>query len=322
MTAAPQTVKAADNGDFPAALESAARQTEAALDTIIGASVAARLDEPAIARLTDAMRHAVFGGGKRLRPFLVLTAADICADICAGDAAVTRERARRVAAALELVHCYSLVHDDLPAMDDDDLRRGQPTVHRKFDEATAILAGDALLTLAFEALADSATHPDGGVTSALVAGLARASGAAGMVGGQALDLAAAGIDQPGEAFVRRVQALKTGALIAFACDAGAIVAGADAAARAALRTYGEHLGALFQITDDLLDAEGDAQAVGKAVGKDAGQGKATFVALLGVAGARSEAGQRHQLAVDSLDLFGQKADLLRAAADFVLHRQA
>jgi farnesyl diphosphate synthase len=272
---------------------------------------------PAI-RLWEAMRHAVLAGGKRLRPFLVLTAAEICA----AEGAVTRARSRRVAAALELVHCYSLVHDDLPAMDDDDLRRGKPTVHRKFDEATAILAGDALLTLAFEVLADDATHPDGAVRAALVSGLAKAAGASGMVAGQALDLAAAGIDAPSAGFVRRLQALKTGALIRWGCEAGAVVAGAETARVAALRSYGEHLGALFQITDDLLDVEGDRAAVGKAVGKDAGQGKATFVALLGVEGARAEARERHRMALESLDLFGIRADLMRRAADFVLQRRA
>ena len=311
------------SGDpFAAALDAAARETDATLAAILDAGAAAvdTADPEAAggARLWQAMRYALFAGGKRLRPFLVLTAADVCA----GDAAAVRTGARRAAAALELVHCYSLVHDDLPAMDDDDLRRGQPTTHRKFGEATAILAGDALLTLAFEVLADPATYADAAVRCALVAGLARGAGAGGMVAGQALDLAAAGLAAPSAAYVRRVQALKTGALIAFSCEAGARVAGAGDAAVAALRRYGDHLGALFQITDDLLDVEGDAAAVGKAVGKDAGQGKATFVGLLGVDGARKEARQRHEAALESLDLFGKRAELLSAAADFVLHRKA
>ena len=307
---------------FAGALGAAAQATDATLAALIDAGAAGfpRGDAEAAGavRLWDAMRYALFAGGKRLRPFLVLAAADVCAT----DPASVRPGALRVAAALELVHCYSLVHDDLPAMDDDDLRRGQPTVHRKFDEATAILAGDALLTLAFEVLADAATHTDGAVRAALVAGLAKGAGAAGMVAGQALDLAAADIADPSAGFVRRVQALKTGALIAFACEAGARIAGADAAAIAALGAYGDHLGALFQITDDLLDVEGDAAAVGKALGKDADQGKATFVALLGVDGARREARDRHGMALESLDLFGKKAELLGAAADFVLHRRA
>jgi farnesyl diphosphate synthase len=305
---------------FADALAAAGSATDAALARILDAGSAGFPcddgEAAGAARLWAAMRHALFAGGKRLRPFLVLTAADICA----ADPVSVRPGALRVAAALELVHCYSLVHDDLPAMDDDDLRRGQPTVHRKFDEATAILAGDALLTLAFEVLADPATHADGAVRTTLVAGLAKGAGAAGMVAGQALDLAAADIASPSAGFVRRVQALKTGALIAFACEAGARVAGADGEAVAALGAYGRHLGALFQITDDLLDVEGDAAAVGKAVGKDAEQGKATFVALLGVDGAREEARERHRMALESLDLFGNKAELLHAAADFVLHR--
>lgn len=311
-----------DSDPFANALDAAAQATDAALTTILDGGMAdfAQHDpeQAGAVRLWEAMRYALFAGGKRLRPFLVVTAADICAV----DRSATQPQALRVAAALELVHCYSLVHDDLPAMDDDDLRRGQPTVHRKFDEATAILAGDAMLTLAFDVLADPATHGDGAVRATLVAGLARGAGAAGMVAGQALDLAAADIDTPTAGFVRHVQALKTGALITFACEAGARIAGADVDNIKALRAYGDHLGALFQITDDLLDVEGDAVTVGKAVGKDAEQGKATFVALLGLDGARKEARERHGMALEFLDLFGKKADLLRAAADFVLHRQA
>lgn len=314
--------ESAEAGGFSAALDAAARATDTTLATIIDTGAAVYADDnpegAAAARLWAAMRYALFAGGKRLRPFLVLTAADICAD----DPVAIRACALRAAAALELVHCYSLVHDDLPAMDDDDLRRGQPTVHRQFDEATAILAGDALQTLAFEVLADPATHADPAVRAALVAGLARGAGAAGMVAGQVLDLAAADIAAPGAGFVRNIQALKTGALIRFACEAGGCIAGTDDSRIAALRGYGDHLGALFQITDDLLDVEGDEAAVGKAVGKDADQGKATFVALLGLDGARKEARERHQMALEFLDLFGKKAELLRAAADFVLHRQA
>ncbi len=256
-------------------------------------------------RLAAAMRYAALAGGKRLRPFFVLESAAMF------DA--PREGLARVAAAIECIHSYSLVHDDLPAMDDDDLRRGQPTVHRAFDEATAILAGDALLTLAFEVLADPATHPDAGVRVALVAGLARHAGAAGMVGGQELDLAAER-EPPGAEGIGRLQRMKTGALFGFACEAGACHAGADDAGIAALAAFGVGYGAAFQMADDLIDATGDTASAGKRTGKDADRGKATFVALDGVDGARRRLEEAVDDAVRHLAPFGDRADILIAAA--------
>ena len=269
--------------------------------------------DPAAPGLWQAMRYAALGGGKRLRPFFVLQSARIFG--------VSGEPALRAAAAVEMIHAYSLAHDDLPAMDDDDLRRGQPTVHRQFDEATAILAGDALQTLAFEVLSGPATHPAGDVRADLVAVLAQASGAAGMAGGQMLDLNAADTGWDAAA-VRHLQSMKTAALFAGACEMGAILGEAPADQRAALRAFGLNFGLAFQITDDLLDTTGDAAETGKAVGKDAAQGKATLVALEGVEGARAAAARFCQNAVDSLDLFGDKADLIRDVARTVTDRRS
>lgn len=288
------------------ALRTTAQDVEEVLDKILAA------EEGHEARLFDSMRYATLGGGKRFRPFLVAESAALFS--------VSRTSALRVAAAIELVHCYSLVHDDLPAMDDDDLRRGQPTVHKKFDEATAILAGDALLTLAFEVLADRRTHENGNVRAELVSALAKASGAHGMVGGQMLDLAAESIelDMGG---ITRLQRLKTGALIAFSCEAGAILGRASAEPREALRGYAHDLGLTFQIADDLLDVEGTMEETGKAVGKDAAAGKATFVSILGVERARAQAKLLAQQAAEHLSVFGELADPLRAAASFVVERR-
>jgi farnesyl diphosphate synthase len=263
-------------------------------------------------RLTEAMRYAVLGGGKRLRPFLVLESARLCG--------MTDEAALNAGAALECIHCYSLVHDDLPAMDDDDMRRGRPTVHKAYDEATAILAGDALLTLAFEILADPVTHPDPAIRSALALGLARASGRAGMAGGQMLDLMAPG-GNPSEADIQRLQAMKTGALILFACEAGAVLADAGPVQRQALRDYGTALGLAFQLADDLLDVNGDAAVVGKAVAKDADAGKATLVGLIGEDAARKRLAEYQGRALSALAPFGAGADMLAAAADFVANRK-
>ncbi len=264
-------------------------------------------------RLMEAMRHGVLNGGKRLRPFLVMeSAALFSAD---GEAAL------RVAAALECVHCYSLIHDDLPAMDDDDLRRGQPTVHKAFDEATAILAGDALLALAFDIIADEATMLPAERRAALVLALARAAGAGGMVGGQMLDLEAERI-RPDEAGIIRLQAMKTGALIRFACEAGAILAGAPAADRERLAEFGSAIGLAFQLADDLLDLTADAHQMGKATGKDAAAGKATLVALHGSNWARGQlqglVDQAHAL----LHPYGDEAVLLKQAAEFVAARNS
>ena len=262
-------------------------------------------------RLFDAMRYTVLGGGKRLRPFLVIAGGEIFD--------LDMAECLRVAAAVEFVHAYSLVHDDLPCMDDDDLRRGQPTVHIKFDEATAVLTGDALLTLAFEILADRATSPDPEVRMGLVAGLARAAGGQGMVGGQMLDLWAE--SHPlNEAGTARMQRLKTGEMIAFAGEAGGILARARPRQRQALRMFAHDLGLAFQITDDLLDVEGSAEQLGKATGKDAAAGKATIVAKLGVEGARDRAALLSRQATAHLDHFGEKANSLRDLCDFVLNR--
>lgn len=262
-------------------------------------------------QLLAAIRHGVLNGGKRLRPFLVVESAALFgAD---GPAAL------RVAAALECVHCYSLVHDDLPAMDDDDLRRGQPTVHKAFDEATAILAGDALLTLAFDILADDRTELPAEARLELVRALARAAGLGGMVGGQALDLAAERI-KPDEAGIVRLQAMKTGALIRFACEAGAIIAGAPASERDRLAEFGSAIGLAFQLADDLLDATSDVAALGKATGKDAAAGKATLVALHGIDWTRAQLVGLVDQASTLLEPFGERADPLRAAAAFVALR--
>jgi farnesyl diphosphate synthase len=265
-------------------------------------------------RLVLAMRHAALAGGKRMRPFLVFESARLFG--------VEGEAPLVVAAALEMIHCYSLVHDDLPAMDNDDMRRGQPTVHRAYDEATAILAGDALLTLAFECIVTAPASP--GRRARLVAALAKASGIDGMVGGQMLDLAAEGRFDAGrrkrqsERAIRRLQALKTGALIAFAVEAGAILAPrASTAERRALRIYGAALGLAFQIRDDLLDIEGMAGKVGKALAKDAAAGKATFVELLGIEGARATLDRTTKEGRDALeDAFGERAGTLVALLEF------
>lgn len=264
-------------------------------------------------RLHEAIRYATLDGGKRLRPFLVMQSASLFG--------VGERSALRTGAALELIHCYSLVHDDLPAMDDDDLRRGKPTVHKEFDEATAILTGDALQPLAFEVLAHPETHSNANVRVDLIAALAHASGAHGMVGGQMIDLQAEtatfNIGQ-----ITRLQRLKTGELIAYACEAGAILGQAPNKAHEALRRYAHDLGLAFQIADDLLDVEGSVEEVGKAVNKDEDAGKATFVSILGVEQARSQANRLVEQAIAHLALFGDKADLLCQAAKFVVERKS
>jgi farnesyl diphosphate synthase len=268
-------------------------------------------------RLTDAMQHAVLGGGKRFRPFLVIESAALFG--LAPDAALD------TAAALECLHCYSLVHDDLPAMDNDDMRRGRPTVHKAFDDWTAILAGDGLLTLAFDILARPTTHADPLVRSNLILALARASGAGGMVGGQAFDLEADKLGlpaTPSPEHIARLQAMKTGALFTFAVEAGAILGNAAPQERSALKTYGDHLGYAFQIADDLLDAEGDAATVGKAVGKDTAAGKATLVSLMGLTAARQALAQTQASAIAALSPFGPRAATLTSAANFVATRQS
>jgi farnesyl diphosphate synthase len=264
-------------------------------------------------RVFEAMRYSALAGGKRIRPFLVVACADLFN--------VSRKCSERVAAAVEMVHTYSLIHDDLPAMDDDDLRRGQPTCHKRFDEATAILAGDALLTLAFEVLADDETHRQSEVRTELVVEMARAIGAKGMVGGQMLDLWAEdhALDMPE---ITRLQRMKTGALIAYACNAGAILGRADQHQRQLLNGYAHDIGLAFQITDDLLDVDGEAAEVGKATHKDAAAGKATFVSLLGAERARDQAHILADQATRHLDVFGEKGKYLRDLAKFVVQRRS
>jgi farnesyl diphosphate synthase len=289
-----------------AGLAAAAGQVEAALDDL--------LPKPGglHARAQEAMRYAVFAGGKRLRPFLVLE--------CAALFGAPSSGALRVAAAIEALHTYSLVHDDLPAMDDDDLRRGKPTVHRQFDEATAILAGDGLLTLAFELLADPATHPDGAVRAELVASLARAAGSEGMIGGQMIDIEAPTL-RLGPDQIIELQAKKTGALFEFSCLAGAILGQARAPERAALVAFARDFGLAFQISDDLIDVEGSAELAGKQVGKDAAQGKATLVSHWGVEPARAEAARLAVRACEALTPFGEGAERLRTLPFHLLDRR-
>ena len=262
-------------------------------------------------KLYDAMRYSALGSGKFIRPYIVRTSALIFG--------VPETRYLRAGAAVEIVHAYSLIQDDLPAMDDDDMRRGRPSCHIAFDDATAILAGDALLTLAFEVLAGADTHPDPQVRSDLVATLAARSGGSGMVGGQMIDLESehAAVDA---ALIARLETMKTGALIAYSSAAGALLGGAGTEAVNALETFGFELGLAFQITDDLLDVEGDEDDVGKKVGKDAEAGKATFVSAFGVDGARHEARRVTDRALSRLDSFGTRADELRSVAEFVLAR--
>lgn len=292
---------------FLHALRACGRKVEGVLDSLLPS------DEGPEGRLAEALRYAALGGGKRVRPFLTLAAAAMFN--------VDERHALRVAAAIEMIHCYSLVHDDLPAMDDDDMRRGRATVHVRFDEATAILVGDALLTRAFEVLCDEQTHPDAAVRIELVGALAKASGASGMVGGQMLDILAGDRDLT-LSEVTRLQRMKTGMLIAAACEAGGILGKATEGARHMLHAYAHDLGLAFQIADDLLDVEGDAETVGKKTGKDAQRGKATFVSALGVERAREQALVLSRQACEHLEVFGQKAELLRKMAGFVVSRRS
>jgi farnesyl diphosphate synthase len=292
--------------DLTAAMVRIAGVVDAALDVLLP------VPEGAEARLADAMRYAALGGGKRLRAFLVLESSTLFA--------VSQTCAARVAASVEMIHAYSLVHDDLPAMDDDDLRRGKPSTHKAFDEATAILAGDALQTRAFEVLAEPDTHSDPQARCELVAALGAAAGARGMAGGQMIDMLAEGESLDGPS-VTRLQALKTGRLIQFSAEAGAILGRAALPQRHLLAAYGRDLGAAFQIADDLLDTEGSTEETGKTAGKDAAAGKATMVAILGVDRARAQAELLARQAASHLDGFGDRAALLRALASFVVKRR-
>ena len=290
-----------------AALSQAAADVEAALEDLLP------LVESAEARLIEAMRYASLGGGKRLRAFLAMETAALFS--------VDRRCAARVGAAIEMLHAYSLVHDDLPAMDDDDLRRGKPSCHRAFDEATAILAGDALQTRAFEVLAEPDTHSNPDARCELVVALARAAGARGMVGGQMIDMLSEGQMLTAEQ-ITRLQALKTGRLIQFSAEAGGIMGRAGMAQRHLLAAYGRDLGAAFQIADDLLDVLGTTEETGKTAGKDAAAGKATLIAVLGAERARDQAEALAAQAAAQLDSFGPKADLLRELAAYVVARRS
>lgn len=292
--------------EFESELITVASRVDALLDSILPQPVGPE------AELLDAMRYASLGGGKRIRPFLVVQSGSIFG--------MDEETMLRIAAAVECVHTYSLVHDDLPCMDDDDMRHGKPSTHLEYDEATAVLVGDALLTFAFEILSDVNAHPDPFVRCDLVARLAASTGFHGMVGGQMIDMAA----EEGEleiAAITRMQRMKTGALIAFAAESGAVAARASHAAIQALNGYAHDLGLAFQITDDILDIEGDSEALGKSVGKDENAGKATFVSIMGLERARTQAGLLAAQAVAHLDLFDEKADLLRALATFAVERK-
>jgi farnesyl diphosphate synthase len=306
-------------GQFQDHLNQIAKDTEGLLDRLLG-TVPAKQELGRPKRLLDSMRYASLGAGKRFRPFLVVESAALFG--------VPGVQALMVGAALECVHCYSLVHDDLPAMDNDALRRGQPTVHKAFDEATAILAGDGLLTLAFDILARPETHPSPAVRVELVAALARASGLGGMAGGQMLDLAAEGrfdggrVQRLGESEIVNLQAMKTGALLSFACRSGGILGEGSEQKRTALEHYGSAVGRAFQIADDLLDVEGDPALVGKSTGKDAEAGKATMVGILGIDGAKARLRALVAEAEVSLAPFGQAAAILIEAAHFVAERDA
>lgn len=306
------TASAAD--EFQARLTAVAEATEHMLDRLLSASPlpGETLRPP---RFLAAMRYASLGGGKRLRPFLMIETARLLG--------VEGDGVLRAAAAVEMVHCYSLVHDDLPALDNDDLRRGRPTTHRAYDEATAILVGDGLLTYAFDVTADPMTDPDPAIRAALVLALARAAGLGNMVGGQVLDLEAEAASKPHTAEeVIQLQSMKTGALLRYAVEAGAIFARADTSAKAALSRYGHAIGAAFQVADDILDVEADEAALGKRAGKDADRNKATLVAALGLEDARARRDRLSQEAVGALESFGEKAKILREAARFAVARKS
>jgi farnesyl diphosphate synthase len=294
--------------DLAQTMADSVRAVDALIDRLL-----AKPDGPE-ARVYEAMRYASLAPGKRLRPFLVLASSYLFG--------VSTRSALQAAVAIEMMHTYSLIHDDLPAMDDSDLRRGRPTCHKAFDEATAILAGDGLLTMAFEVLADPDTHGDPAVRVELVSCLSKAAGAAGMVGGQMIDLLAEHDHTLDIGAITRLQRLKTGALIAFSCEAGAILGKTSIENRKALVAYAHDLGLAFQIADDLLDAEGTTAETGKSVGRDAEAGKATFVSILGLDGAKKQARALVEQAGRHLDPFGEKADLLRQVANFVVERRS
>ncbi len=302
-----EVVTANDAFSLSELMSDTAAQVERAIETLLGHT------GPTDSQLYEAMRHGCLNGGKRMRPFMVMQSSAMFG--------VGEDRAIRVAAAIEFVHSYSLVHDDLPAMDNADLRRGKPTVHKVFDDATAVLAGDGLLTYAFEILSEHETHEDPNVRCQLIKTLACAAGPAGMVGGQMLDLLAEKTPIEDAAAITRLQRMKTGALIAFSCEAGAILGRASPQLRAALRNYAHDLGLAFQIVDDLLDVESTEEETGKPVGRDSDAGKATFVSILGAERAREQADMLAQQAANHLDVFEERAAPLQALARFVVERR-
>ena len=299
--------------DFMKRLDATAADTEALLTRLLSDTpLQGEIERPR--RLMEAMRYSSLNGGKRLRPFLAVESAAVFG--------VSRDAALMVGAALECIHCYSLIHDDLPSMDNSDLRRGRPTAHKKYDDATAILAGDGLLTIAFDIVTRDEVHKDPTVRLLLTRALARAAGVGGMVGGQVMDLAGEGRfgdREPPD--VAKLQQMKTGALLKYGCIAGALLGQAPKDQYDALDTYGHALGEAFQIADDLLDVEGDAAALGKPAGQDAAAGKTTFVTLLGVDGAKARLRDLLKHADAALAPFGAKGDVLRAASRFVAERQ-
>jgi farnesyl diphosphate synthase len=302
------------SADFTKRLDTTADETEALLEKLLSDSpLPDEIARPK--RLMDAMRYSSLGGGKRLRPFLVVESSAVFG--------IPRDAALLAGAALECIHCYSLIHDDLPAMDNSDLRRGRPTLHKTTDDATAILAGDGLLTLAFDIITRDEVHKDPAVRLLLTRALARAAGIGGMVGGQLLDLAGEGrFGDRGPVDVARVQQMKTGALLRFGCIAGALLGQASQKDYQALDAYGRALGEAFQIADDLLDVEGDAAALGKPAGADAALGKTTFVTQLGIDGAKKRVRDLLAKADEALSVFGTRGDVLRAAAHFVADRKS
>jgi len=291
--------------DFSSRLSTVATEMETTLASVLPAP------EGHQSVIMEAMRYGALGGGKRLRPFLLIETARMLGHADKG--------VYIAAAALECLHVYSLVHDDLPCMDDDDLRRGKPTLHKAYNEAIAVLAGDGLLTQAFELLSRTEIHPDPAVRLALISTMAKAGGVRGMIGGQVIDISVSETDRD-EALITELQALKTGALIEYAVTAGATLAGASSKQHVALQNYARDMGLAFQIKDDILDVEGDAKTLGKAVGKDENLGKATFVSILGLEGAREKANILGTRAKRHLEPFGKSAQTLCDTVDFVLHR--
>ena len=294
-----------DSIDFKSHLKAVSEEIEAVLRDILP------LPSGNQKVVMEASRYAALGGGKRLRPFLMVETARMLGSLNKG--------VYIAGAALECMHVYSLVHDDLPCMDNDDFRRGKPTVHKKYNEALAVLTGDNLLTISFEILADSKVHEDPNIRMTLISDLAKAGGAGGMIGGQIIDISKSSVIRD-ETFISQLQKLKTGALIEYAVTAGATMSNASESEKTALKNYARDIGLAFQIKDDILDVEGDAEIIGKSVGKDDALGKVTFVSILGLENARLKASQLGKSAVAHLAPFGKKAEILSKTVDFILNR--